>query len=593
MSRKRSNIPESLQSSFCHLPDEKTWCFCDEEWEVVFGLLKESKKGGGEVQIAVEMDSKELPASLSFTVVAPDWSGLINTVAGSVHEKGYNIQCVHGLTTAEEDYGIVQVRVLLESKKEVKQAKRDFDELANLLRAIGRGGASVKRLIHIGSKKLDIYQGILNALKEIAEAQEYEDMTQEDGEVARFVTSRSEAYLVERSPKDLARQILLNYHFQHELRSRHAGFLVHAENIETVREKLTCISAAGFDRELSLDDLLDEIREFTPDFQRKYDKEFVTQDGIAVMRLEMTDGMGNRIPDGELSLLVHQLEGRLRRKRKRSRFHIKTGTELFGRILIPRLIQEAENTDLAQVYIFPGRMTRESTEFRLSVVSPLKGVHLGNIKEGLVENLVRVDGLVVTATKPSSKVKDIEIDIISLKAELGEFKGEEEIYEVIKNVVAGVVGDFRDFDEGMRRSDRKKLDQVIEHLRGRVDLRLIREYFYEMDEFYRITASVEVIAEEITFADALLSGYFHDGKVNLEVLKRDGMVLVGLIGPARAVNLEPYLKIMNPYDPFLTRLEAFGATLVTFNIRKKESFNLRELRKELNRVTKKTKEEHP
>ena len=363
------------------------------------------------------------------------------------------------------------------------------------------------------------------------------------------------------------------------------------ENIKTTREELTCISAAGYDRELSLDDLLDEIREFVPEFLRKYDKEFVTQDGIAVMRLEMVDGTGDLIPDEDLSMLERQLEGRLRRKRRRSRFYLKTGTELFGRILIPRLIQEAESTDIPQVYIFPGRMTRESSEFRVSVVSPLQGKRLGSIRDGLVDSILRVKGLFVTSTKPPNQIKDMEINLIGLRAELGEFAGEEEIYEEIKKCVGEVVGNFRDFDEGMRRSDRKKIDQVAESLRTRVDVRLVREFFYEMDDFYRISAPVKDIVEEITFADILLKGYFHDGKFNLEFVETDKAILVGLIAPSRTVNLEPYLKAMNPYNPFLTRLEAFGSTLAIFNVKKRDPIRASKIKEELNKV-KKNMEEH-
>jgi acetolactate synthase small subunit len=584
MSREHAHIPKSLRPSFCHLPEEKTQCFCDEEWDVIKGLLSASRKSKGDVQIAVEMHKKELPATLTFTVVAPDWSGLINTVAGSVHEKGYNIQCIHGLTTVAEDFGIVQLTVLLESKKMVNQAKTDFEDLANFLRVIGRGGASVKKLIHIGAKKLEVYESILNALKKITKPKEYKELAKEEGEVAMFVTSRSEAYLVERFPEDLAGQILVNYRFQKELRSRRSRVLVHVENIKTTREELTCISAAGYDRDLSLDDLLDEIREFVPDFQRKYDKEFVTRDGIAVMRLEMVDSSGGFIPTEDLSLLERRLEGKLRRKHRRSRFYIKTGTELFGRILIPRLVQEAESTGIPQVYIFPGRMTRESSEFRVSVVSPLKGETLGSVREGLVDSFLRIGGLYVTSTKPPAQLKDIEIDLIGLRADVGEFPSEEKIYEEIKKCVAEVVGEFRDFDEGMRLSDRKKIDQVADFLRTRVDVRLVREYFYEMDDFYRISAPVKAIAEEIMFADTLIKGYFRDGKFHLEVREADGMILVGLIFPSRTVNLELYLKAMNPYNPFLTRLEAFGATLATFNVKKKGSINTSKLKKELKKV---------
>ncbi len=572
MAENEKYIPQEVLEKFGHLEERRLLSFSPEEWNKILTLL-ERVEATGEVQAHLSTGKSKLgKPQLFFLLIAPDWAGLVNSVAGVVHEGGYNISYLNAFVDISGRYGIIVLQIDLETEEEVAKVESELKQRMDLLKAIARGGGSIERLVHVGTKKLEVYENVVEALKKMASEEELKDLLKEKGEVERFILSRSEAYLIERKPEDLARQILTNYRFQKLLREKGRGAYVRVENINTVRENLTCISAAGFERDISLDDVMDWVREFVPDYIRKYDKQFVTSDGIAVIRLEITDGTGKPLKEEELPLLERQLLDKLNRRRQRETFEIKAGTELLGRVIVPRLIQEVEATGISQVYILPGKVTRDTAEFKLVTVSPVKG-RFGEIHDKLLDSFSTERGISVSSAKPPSRMRNYEVNFINLKADLGEFTNEEEIYDVIKSHLQKVLGEFRDFDEGMRRLDRQKLKEVQASLENRgLAQRFIKQFFYSMDDFYRLSASVDEITDQIMFASDLVRDYLEKGgnEIYVDFVERDTYILVGVIGPHGKVNLEKYLKVLRRFDPVLTILDVFGSMLVVFYLRKKD-----------------------
>ena len=67
-----------------------------------------------------------------------------------------------------------------------------------------------------------------------------------------------------------------------------------------------------------------------------------------------------------------------------------------------------------------------------------------------------------------------------------------------------MIGEFRDFDEGMRRMDTKKLEEVKSILRWRLDESLLRQFYYSLEDFYRIAAPVQEIIQLIRLGNKVL-----------------------------------------------------------------------------------------
>lgn len=562
---------KNIIEGFRYLEKERFSFFSDDEWGDILELLQDvqAKK---EVGVRYRIKRKDSMLSVHVYVVAPDWAGLVDSVAGILHVKGYNLKTLVGFVNEYNRYGVVYARIDIETPHiDEEEVKRKFESILPLLKVVAKGGTSIERLLYISAFKLEVYEKIARELSKIATHEELKDILREDGELERFVVSRSEAYLREREPKDLAEQVLTNFRFQRELRKMRRGVLVKVGNLKTTREELTCISVAGFDREISLDDVLESMRGFIPDFQRKYDKQFVTDDGIAVIRVEFTDKDGNPLDEDELNLLAQHVKNQLSRIRRREYMELKAGTELIGRVLIPRLIEEAEKSGRPQVYLLPGKVTKELAEFKLAVVAPITD-ELGGIKQKIIDTLSKVDGIYVTSAKATSQVRGLEIDLFNVKAETGRFDKEEEIYDAIRDSLDSVLGKYRDFDEGMRRLDRRKLEEVLSRLKDRgIDPRFIRHYFYEMDDFYRISTSPQELADEIAFAYTLLKNYLVSSQeLVVDGVAHDAVIHIGVAGPRELIDLHKIFSTLVEFDPLITRVEEYGAVVVVFDVRKRE-----------------------
>jgi len=565
-------IPKKISEIFGYLPPQYLLSLGKKYWDSILKGIDELSKTQ-EPYVTYNLEKLNEFHSLDILVVAKDWAGLVDAVVGSVHKRGYNIHYLQGFVTLNGEYGIILTKIILKNEEEIKRAREDMSLLSSFLKAVSVGGKSVQRLIHVGTGKLEIYQKVVSVLREICEEEEFKELIKEGGEVEAFTISRSEAYLEERKPEDLARLILTNFRFQKAIREGKARVKVLVENIETQREHLTGISVAGLEGDISMDDVLESLRDFLPGFQRKYDKLFITPDGVLVIRLEITDENGNPLKEEMVPLLERHLRARLARRRVKKLVGLKTGSELFGRVLVPKLLQEAEKTGIPQIYILPVRITRGLGEFRLVLVAPLDGHVIGEIRDKVIDNLSKIKGIIVSSAKPPTRYKNFEVDIISLKAALAEFESPEKIYDLIKQDLLKIFGEVRDFDEGMRIADREKLRELSELAKERgVDLRFAHLYYYEMDDFYRISTPLKDLTEEISFADRLLKGYISIGtsKPKVEALDKEKFVLIGVVGPSGSVPVEAFLKELAAFDPILTRIEEYDATLLVFNLKRKK-----------------------
>ncbi len=504
-----------------------------------------------------------LPGTSKILVLAPDWAGLTDAVSGKIHQLGYNIRSILGFV--KNNVGIVCVELLIKDKKGLTKLKKDLESFEEYIKVVGKGGGATRQILQIAVRKTDIFKNIVSEISRIVDKDTFRELVSEEGEVVKFVISRSEAYLLERKPGDLARQILLNYEFQKKLREKGRGVLVKAENIWTLGGWVTGITVAGMDRDLSLDDVMDELREYIPFFHREYDKQFISRDGITVIRLEITDGQGNPLPEENLPLLENYLTKKLDRPKHREPLNIRLSVELFGRLVIPRLIEEALSTGVPQFYLLPGRTTKDEAHFKLAVVKK-KSENESFLLTSLVETLSKIDGISVQSSKAPSISRGCEIEILSLKAELGKFESEEEIYTRMKLALKELVSGFRDFDEGMRKLDRTKLleTEKLLNVQRESDKRFTRAYFFSMEDFHRLQSPVEHIVKEITLAYDCIIRHSEQNRPVLEIQETDHAILVCLVSPEEPALYEKILRIVSDYpNMVLTRLDDYGLSMFT------------------------------
>jgi len=525
-------------------------------------ILKEQEEPGS-VQISISSEKKYA----FVTVLAPDWTGYLATVSGVIQGRGYNLSYLHAFLTKDEKYGVINMEINFPTQKEAEEFKHKTDELTSILKGMAREDEPLKRLLKDETRKLEKYRETIRILEKICRKGEVSALVREDGEAKQFFASRSSAYIRERRSEDLAEQILINFRFQQKVRKT-GGVFIDLKNIETKKESLTALSIAGFDRYLSLDDTLQGLREFLPNFQRKFDKEFVTDDGIAVFRIEIQDEDGKQLKEEEFDELHLFLLNKLKKRRKRrSPLEFRAGAELFGRLIIPQLVKEASCSEKSQLYILPAVSTRDTAQFKIVLVSPIRDKKLGKIEYSCINRLNRVMGLSIASSKSPSSIQDNEVDVIDIIADTTVFDKTEDVYGVIKDCVEKVVGDFRDFDEGMRVADINKLNELVEIFKGKIPEKFIRKFYYGMEDFFRVSEPKEKLAKDVQWGwDTLLKFRKSKKRRYIKSESTEFSTRICVVEKGDTLGTEKYLKILSDYQFFLTRVDVPGAILLMFRV---------------------------
>ena len=559
-----------IKATFSPSPEDYT------QLEFLYNKALKTKVPSVKVYVTKEGKNTFLKA----IVVAEDWAGLVDTASGAFHEKGYNLEYLNSFTVKEEERLMGVVIALSDvTHKDIERVKNDAKILQNFIKEIAQGGYRVKKVMVLGFEKLFIMLNIERALRKIIDEEELKEIASQDGELFYFVISRSEAYLKDRAAAMLAKVVEFNYRAIKELREVGRGIRVLVHNLRTKKgEHLTGVSVAGFERDISMDDVFDAIRALYPHFVRMYDKQFTTDDGITVIRVEFFKEGKQPVKRDEIELLKNHLETTLKYKRPRVPMNINLGPELFGRVVIPKLIEEVQSSGDTNVYIFPFEKDDKGNLLMMIGVVGRKNNKI-NYKEALTSAFSKTQKFELQNFRSGfSPSKSIDVQIITIKAKLSYFDSEVELYTELKNILEKSIGFFRDFDEGMRKLDRTKLSQIMEDFKGsQISERFIKSYYYSLDVFYRISQPVQNIIEEIRFTHNLFVDYFrHNHKIDMLIGNK--RIYLSIIGKENEINLQKIIKLLTPYNPTFTRLDIFGVILCTFTFQVEDKKRIEELK---------------
>ncbi|MBN2089739.1 hypothetical protein JW964_09000, partial [candidate division KSB1 bacterium] len=139
------------------------------------------------------------------------------------------------------------------------------------------------------------------------------------------------------------------------------------------------------------------------------------------------------------------------------------------------------------------------------------------------------------------------------------------VYQKVKRVLEESFGKFRDFDEGMRQMDLRNF-QGVRNLLSHIKESRLREYYYSLEDFYRITATVEEIAIQINLALEIQTAAISEDKfpvVLWQNVKQDGLkgsvtypaTVVVVSYPEKVDLLEKILSVFEEYELVLSKLE--------------------------------------
>lgn len=365
---------------------------------IAIELIEKDRREPGGVQIYISPKPTKYALgrpSVTFAVLALDWPGLVNSCTGTLHEKGFNISFCEAVIIDEPDQkvGLIFMEIDVAQEGQFQHLLSLEPEIAETLIRIATQETGTGELLIMETRKAEQYTLVVDELKKLAEPSEYPAFFGKKGEAVRFFAARTLAYLTERRPEDLAKQIHTNYTFLRGVR-QNSKIYASVGNLQTPAGELTGISVAGFEHDLSMGDVFRVIDEVVPGHQRKYDKAFITGDGVNVFRIEIVGAKGRA--------LSHDQQVELERKLISVQDapvcdRLSPGVELIGRKICPIMLEEERQLKLPQVYMHP------HSRSNIKVVLVTSGADRGQAF-GLIEQISKVNGLEAGMPDPPSIV---------------------------------------------------------------------------------------------------------------------------------------------------------------------------------------------
>lgn len=311
---------------------------------------------------------------------------------------------------------------------------------------------------------------------------------------------------------------------------------------------------------------MEAIKSVVLDYDVIYNKEYVTYDGVGVYRIEIAGH--HPIKSLETAIL-----NRIVTKKFNALKAIESygGFEHYAKAIIPQLIKEYTYTKIPQLYLSPVFVSPEFIQFKLIVVkgpSASKSGHEGSRGKEWVDQYIaeleKYKEITVVAHGMPGMYKNLEVNLFDLRVTAGN----EDVYPLIKETLTAKLGKFRDFDEGLRSVDASKLEALKQKFRG-TPRGFLREFYYAIEDFYRISAPVNELAKVL--------------ELGMKLAKNPGMEIVELgencilVGMASKTKLLAHaLTILKAYKVVTSKLQVEDFDILLFKVEKQEDILTKE-----------------
>jgi len=528
---------------------------------------------------------REGPCVTTFGVLSVDWPGLFNSCSGVIHEMGWNIYFIKGisLTRQNENLGIILIGVRTDKEDSRQKLLEQTEVILDKIHQAAVGTKAKTYLLSEEIRKLEIYSQVIAHIEKIYPGKDLEQIIGMNGEAVKYFAARSRDYIENRKIEDIAQQIIRNFTFIKKVHKTGKSIELDISNFTTNTEGIfTGVTVAGPVHMLNLEDCLKTIELTIPNFQLKHNREFTTEHGISLYRIEFVDSSNHPMSELEQKRLRKAFSTMVLNKRRDRAQWIESigGFEQYARAIIPLLVREAQSTDKTQVYLSVGHTTDLFIDFTVIAVVPTSQEVRTTLATDTVNHLEAVPGIHILRVKPPKTFGDTRVFIIDLRVSLADIENIETIYKTIKEKIYDALGEFRDFDEGMRTIDATRLKSVRRRMKG-INKNVIRELYYSIEDFYRVGASEYEIVAHIRIALAMLKA-IDEKEESLLVLSRqietdtkNGVhlptaSLLCMAYPHELSLIQKILEVLEPYEVTLSRLERTGRDILICRITQKE-----------------------
>ena len=581
---------ENIQSSLKIIQDSQKYFSVVEQQAMLIKLLDEwEKKKDGKI-ITLTSEACALKSGLcvtTFGIMSVDWPGLFSTCLGIINEMGWNIYFVKGISMDrhQESLGIVLIGVRTNKETPHQQLLAQTRIIQEKFKQAAVGTQAKTYLISEEFRKLEMYSQVIAYIEKNYHKKDINKIIGMNGEAVKYFAARSRDYIENRKVKDIAEQIIRNYTFIRKVHKTGKNIKLDISNFTTETEgAFTGVTVAGPTHMLNLEDCLKTIELTIPNFQLKHNREFSTEHGISLFRIEFVDDSGNPLSGLERKRLRRAFSTMVLNKRRDRAQWIESigGFEQYARAIIPLLVREVEQTGKTQVYQSVGQATDLFIDFKVIVVTPTSKESRKKMVTDTVNNIETEKGFHIHSVKPPKTFGKADVFIIDLRANLVDIEDTETIYKTIKEKIFQALGDFRDFDEGMRTMDTVKLKAIRERLKD-VNKSLIRELYYSIEDFFRISATSEEIVSHISIALEMMKEIHEkpdDKSIHIIHRQTGNLSKTGDLIPTATLFCIAYphpkfliqkiLEIFEPYEVTLSRIEKSGKDILICRVTQNE-----------------------
>ncbi len=515
----------------------------------------------------------DIPEGIYFLVATEDWAGLSDASLAVVHDKGYNLSMLFGTQIDGTEYSVIIMKIAETEGRSRMEIERDREEMVSLLRTVAKGGLDIRALLGAEQRKIILYNMVLREIEKMVEEKRLskelkEQIVGDDGELIKFIRSRTVAYLEERSPRTLAEIVKMQLELAEKARKNpdnvYVGFHTFKVGPEGKRDHtMVGFTVAGRSGLVKLSDVLHVFR--GQGIVERYRKEFIRPDGIAVVRIEI---------DGNYQNMLMTLREELFNLRNLSEDdEVAPGEEIFGRMVSDKLVSEYENTGIPQLLTIP--VSKDI--YRASAVGPVLWESEEEaedvIEEALRKRRITVQDIVVrTFTRGDKKV-----GIYLFKCQPNVPMGH--VQEKVKEAMVEVFGTVRDFDESLRRINYEKLNILYESLSENVPRKFIGSIFHSLKDDLRIMESVDLLAEIISHIFSSVEAFLEER--NREDRKKQDREIgiytasvskyeITTVVSRKPMSKEDKERFHKKYGKRISRLNIYGNEVITFMRRKRE-----------------------
>jgi hypothetical protein len=518
--------------------------------------------------------SSENPVTITFGILGQDWPGMIDAVAGVIHEAGFNLSSSRSISIIKDKdtLGFVALEILVASDDEIKSLIRHRDEIRKNLEIAAQKDPWI---IHFQKEHTRIYKKYRDC-KRILIERNRSDLFDELG---RFFEDRPDTYLENRSPEDLIEQIIANQKILEEAKKdgKEIGIAIgNLKNVSTGNE-ITGVSIAADAKKITFEGILDVLEHLFPNSHLVFDYNFTEQKSNKILyHVEFTKSDGSVLTGSE----TKQLQTHLERLTAQKSLSVWTSIEPFYRIICRGLQKEFCGTGVPQILVCP--LPQGKDKYRVILV-----ISKGSIKRQFAEVIAENMKLELIIARPPlamvrKTVKDEllthETYVLDIRADAIELSTPYLIHqEIIRTIKSVIEGELRDYDKTGRDVVRSNLATAAAILAKNS----IPENFVQTvlntaniaDEFLFIATPKE-IAEQIILGHELFMEF--SGEKNRPIIGHSPS-LIG-IGFSFDENnyLEKCIEKLGQYSWYMSRLdlEAENFSIVIFKIKKSDGTDL-------------------